>query len=576
MTLFAGIMAFDGSRVVPQALAQELAALISRHPGDEVKLVLGEGFALAQLDLGILPGRGAHADGAGAFSFLAGTPLLAGAPGNSSRDQQLAVLHESWKRGDLAALRSARGSFCAVHVHPVERRLSLVADKLGLRPIYYVEQDGFLFFSTALRVLESLGAIEKRMDLRGVAEIATLGYPLGTRSPYAGMRTIGTAEIVDVAAAELGSRGYWRWDNLGRKEAPQSELTRALYETFTDAVRVRLGAQGAVVAFLSGGLDSRCIVASLRQLGVRVDTVNFAPEGSADLVLGRMCAARLGTRHFEYPAGPHGFWDRMLEAHHSWIDQASPNLPDRPRVLWSGDGGSCALGHIYLTEEMVVLMRSGRTGEAVQKYLARNGAHLSRHLFAPAQRERVRGLPRAGALEEIARLACADEGRKLHVFLMLNGQRRLLAQHYENIDLRRFELEVPFFDSQLLEVVLASPIDAYMGHKLYHRWLKEFQPEASEVAWQAYPGHEPCPVPQPSSLRYQWDAWYTVPEARAAKAARIAAIDDVLNDPHFPSSLLDRRILLLARWLTRLGLGDYSYLFGVAQTFARYAKPKAQ
>jgi hypothetical protein len=244
---------------------------------------------------------------------------------------------------------------------------------------------------------------------------------------------------------------------------------------------------------------------------------------------------------------------------------------EQPRLVWSGDGGSVGLGHVYLTEEIVTLMRQGRIAEAIESYQRHNRVGLPKRVFVRGQRERVRGLPHAGILEELSKLRSFDEGRRFHLFLMANDQRRHLAAFYENLDLGRFEMVTPFFDSEFLKVILSSRIDGFLRHRSYSRWLEEYPPEVRATPWQAYPGHEPCPVPLPEGLRGQWDSWYGRQESQGLLRQNLAIGKKVLSDPRFPEWLLDRKILRLAVWLTSLGLSDYSYLFKAASIFTRYS-----
>jgi hypothetical protein len=474
--------------------------------------------------------------------------------------------------GDLSVLQGACGSFCAAHFDPASRRLSLVSDKIGLRPIYYAAQGGYLFFSTALRILESLSAVKKRIDLRGVTEIAALGYPLGIRSPYETVSTLGAGEIVQVLRSGTERFDYWRWDGLPEMSLPPDELASSLFQVFRGAVQRRLGSQRAVAAFLSGGLDSRCIVSCLHLLGAEVHTLNYAPAGSQDLVLGKLTADKLGTRHFEFPTGPLDPLERVTAAYRSWLSEtAMKSEVEHPRVVWSGDGGSVGVGHVYLTEEIVTLMRQGRIADAVEAYQVHNRVGLPNRLFVRGQRKRVREFPHAGILEELGKLRSFDEGRRFHLFLMVNDQRRHLAPIYENLDLGRFELVSPFFDSKFLQVILSHRVDGFLRHRFYTSWLEEYPPETRATPWQAYPGHEPCPIPVPEGLRGQWDSWHGQEENRALLRQNLAIGEKVLSDSRFPEWLLDRNILRLAVWFTRLGLSDYSYLFKAAQLFTRYS-----
>lgn len=571
MSMFAGVVVLDGQRPLPPELCSALVGALSRQPGDQPLVRSGSGYLFAQI---MLPGDihdCFYGDASGSFTLLAGSPLLADSATAQGEAQRL---HVALQRADHATLRQARGSYCALQWDALSKRASLLADKLGLRPLYFGVERGMFFFSTALRVLEALGALTQRMDIQGVTEMACFGYPLGPRSPYEAVRTIEAGEIVQGMPDGLRSQRYWQWDDLPPSRLQREELPHAVFDAFMAAIERRMKGQQSVVAGLSGGLDSRCLVAGLQSRGVRVHTLNFAPAGSEDLALGQLAANSLGTQHFEFPVGPLDFWDRMQAAHQAWI-QSTPqeNLPPSPFRLWSGDGGSCALGHIYLNEQIISLMRAGDTEGAIGAYLRLNRIDLPRKLLARDARERLIDYLRSGVRSELKRLEGADPTRRMHLYLMLNGQRRLLANHYENIDLRRFELVTPFFDFDLLQLVLSNPIEGFLKHRFYNRWLNEFPRQVREVAWQVYPGHAECPVPKPPGLRTQWENWYDEQDSKEIKRRELALADQVLRDLCLPNHLLNRRVLWLARQLTGLGLGDYGHVFRFAATFARYSRP---
>ena len=86
-------------------------------------------------------------------------------------------------------------------------------------------------------------------------------------------------------------------------------------------------------------MDSRLIVSSLRQLDVKVSSINFAPPGSQDLLYGRIAANAAGTQHVEFDDG--GFSFHIVET----IDACTTIIRCAlrfacPTLVWSGDGGS--------------------------------------------------------------------------------------------------------------------------------------------------------------------------------------------------------------------------------------------
>jgi hypothetical protein len=281
-------------------------------------------------------------------------------------------------------------------------------------------------------------------------------------------------------------------------------------------------------------------------------------------------AMRLGTLHHELEETDEmvDFQSRMREAYRTWVGSPghSQDLPERPRLVWSGDGGSVAVGHVYLTKPVVDLMRTGRTNEAIRLFLRENGIATLSKLMRPDFLRRIATAPEMGIREELEDIHCSDRGRAFHLFLMLNDQRRHLARYYENIDLIRFEQHLPFFDRSFLEYILSLPVDDFLGHRFYNEWLKYFLPAVTQVPWQSYPGHEPCPLPPPPQLRYQWSGAAST-GVRKERRRLLAASRRVLRADDFPKHILRRGYLRLAAAAYRAHIGDYGYAIAAATTY---------
>lgn len=574
MTLFAGALSLDPARRLPERYAQVLATQLSRHAGDRPVLQVGAGHALAQLDLGLLGGDGLRADAEGRVTLLAGEPLLARPVPVATRSADLLALHDGLAQGDDGALRASCGSFALAQVDTQRRRLQLVADKLALRPLHYAVDDQIALFASSLRMLLALAPhLAARPDLVVQAQIAGLGHPLGPGTPYAGARSVEGGQCVTLDLGGVRVRQYHDWDTIGPAVAAADGDTAGVHRAACAAVRRRLGDERRVVAHLSGGLDSRCVVALLRAAGAEVHTINYAPSGSADVVLGRDAAARLGTQHFEAAGGPSDFWARMISSHADWRRSLGPlPVPARPGRIWTGFAGESVMAPTGLSAEMLQALREGRPDAAIGAHFARLGAGLSARLFRRRLRASIVAGLHSSTRDELARRGGADPAQRLRLHVLLNEVRGNLAAHHEDLDLRRIELTLPFCDAELVAATLAQPIDALLGHRFYYRWLQDLPAAVSATAWQAYPWSEPCPIPLPPDLRTQWDGgWLGRDGARAEREQALAQITADLADPAFPDQVLDRHMLALARQLTRAGTSRYLHLFRAARVFVRYA-----
>nr|WP_240964871.1 asparagine synthase-related protein [Acidovorax sp. SRB_24] len=576
MSIFAGVLARQSDGSIPAQLMEELRASVSRHPDDLGRLreFKDDKVFMVKVDIGALNAAGEYGSPEMA-AFVAGDPLLQSHAGAlpALRSEGLAAVAHDLVLNRHHSLRSCRGTFCAVAYEKSTHKLHLVTDKLGVRPIYCWVLPDFILFATALRILEAVSFFRRSLHLQGAAEIACYGAALADRTPYQGIFCLLAGEVVSAdGAGALQRVQYWRWDELPVAQPSEAPVAQRIYRHFQEAVQIRLGDQKAVAAHLSGGLDSRAVVAALQAGGAEVCTVNFSLPDSQDQVLGQLAAERLGTHHTSRPVQALLDGDRHSNATvRDWLNSAAylAHQPERPRVIWSGDGGGECLGHVHLNADIVAATRADDLDGAVDKFMAYNRWSLSAKLLKPRIAKTLADLSRSGMLSELRSVHPADKGRVFHLFLVLNQQHRHLASHFENLDMTRTELEVPFFDSEFLSAIVREKIDPFLRHSFYLDWLRCFPPGVLEIAWQAYPDHVPCPLPLPPGLGYQWDE-ATAKAKRKTSGALLAEARQLAGEAGFADEFLRYGYMHMCMALLRLGRNEYDYLLHAPAVLHRY------
>ncbi len=576
MSIFAGAFARRAGGTIPNEAVEALRASVSRHPDDpgaRTEFRDGRCFVV-KVDVGALGQAGTHLDHRTA-AFVAGDPIYQPDAAFSyvPRVASLQALAGDLAAGTCDALRACRGTYCAAVYDREASALHLVVDKVGVRPLYCWVSDEYLVFATALRILEAVAFCPTSVDLQGAAEIACFGYALSDRSPYEEIFALLAGESVRVDVAGLSRHHYWRWDELPAPAPGGDRAPQGLYKIFRQAVGARLRGRRVAAAFLSGGLDSRAIVAALKAADVEVFTANFAPPGSQDEAFGQLAADRLGSRHAHLPK-------QLLYEGDAYSKQSvaqwlsSPDYlarsPEQPRVVWSGDGGSVGLGHVYLNSDIVAATRSGDPSRAARDFLAYNRWGLESRLLNRELRTALVDVIQSGIVAELASVHPPDPGRSMYLFLMLNDQRRHMFNHFENIDLGRIEFELPFFDGEFITAVMREPIDSFLRHCFYLEWLECFPGGVLDTPWQAYPGHVQCTLPMPEGLSHQWDSGSRrTPDAQTRRAA-VDQARVMLRDRAFADAYLDawrvRAFAMAMRW----GRADRSYLVHAPSVLYRF------
>jgi asparagine synthase (glutamine-hydrolysing) len=143
------------------------------------------------------------------------------------------------------------------------RRLLLVRDPLGQRPLYYHRTSGFLAAASMPQALHALPEIARGADPEWLTEF--LGYVphRGSRSQYESIRRVEAGQVVVAEHGRLAHRRFWNPQPEAIRTGDFGALREALRAELDRAVRVRLRRRaGAVGAHLSGGWDSGAVAAT--------------------------------------------------------------------------------------------------------------------------------------------------------------------------------------------------------------------------------------------------------------------------------------------------------------------------
>ncbi len=190
-----------------------------------------------------------------------------------------------------------------------ERRLSLVRDRLGIKPLYYGRVGGKrLAFGSELSTLLSHPGAPRALDPDGIREYLRRSCVPAPRSILAGIFKLEPGTLATFAASDVAPsiERYWSAEDVASRglddpfRGDENEAVDALEAALDDAVRLRMMADVPLGAFLSGGIDSSTIVALMQRASSRpVSTFSIANEDAAydEAPHAALVARHLGTHH---------------------------------------------------------------------------------------------------------------------------------------------------------------------------------------------------------------------------------------------------------------------------------------
>ncbi|HJR14623.1 MAG TPA: XrtA/PEP-CTERM system amidotransferase [Rhodanobacteraceae bacterium] len=362
----AGIVLARDARVDERVLLGMRDAQRHRGP-DEAGLYLGEGVALGHRRLSIIDlshGQQPMVDEAAGLALvyngeLYNFPALKtelealGVVFHSRSDTE--VLLRAWQRWGEACLTRLVGMFAFAIWDMRARRVHLARDPIGIKPLYY----GFtgardLVFASELKGLLAHPGVERRIDPQALEDYLALGYVPDPKCIYRGIFKLPPGHWLSWRAGEPAPvpRQYWDVPFQQAAGVTLDEAAAQLRGLLDESVAGQMIADVPLGAFLSGGVDSSAVVASMSRASrqpVRTCSIGFDHGAFDETEYARRVAEHLHTRHFEKRVSPDDY--SLLDTLATIYDEPfsdSSALPTyrvcelartQVTVALSGDGG---------------------------------------------------------------------------------------------------------------------------------------------------------------------------------------------------------------------------------------------
>jgi asparagine synthase (glutamine-hydrolysing) len=207
-----------------------------------------------------------------------------------------------------------RGMFAFALWDKAERKLLLVRDRFGKKPLYYTRADDLLLFASEIKAILTWPQVDRRPDSVAIDQYLSLQYVPSPRTAFAAISKLPPAHYLVVEQTKQGWRfsepvAYWRLPEPMAAKSTESAagLAQELVERLTEAVKLRLISDVPLGAFLSGGVDSSAVVALMAKIGsgaVKTFSIGFPNEEYDETRYARMVAERYGTDHEEMIVEP--------------------------------------------------------------------------------------------------------------------------------------------------------------------------------------------------------------------------------------------------------------------------------
>ncbi|MBL8326182.1 MAG: asparagine synthase (glutamine-hydrolyzing) [Rubrivivax sp.] len=318
-----GLIHLDGAPVEPRWLTAMGDATAHRGPDDEGQHIDGAcGIAMRRLSIIDLAGGHqpiSNADGTLTivcngeiynYRELRAQLQSLGHRFKTHSDSET-LLHGYAQWGD-AVVEHLNGMFDFALWDARRQRLLIGRDRLGVKPLYVLQDSRRVAFATEAKALLGLPGVRAELNRDALADYLHLGYVPAPLSIFKGIRKLPPATLLAVERGQVREWRWWRLPHAVDRGATESEWVDRIRAGIDRAVHMQMVSDVPIGAFLSGGVDSSAVVAAMaaHSGGQPIRTYAIGFEGGAaeqlynELPYARRVAQLFGTEHHEIVVKP--------------------------------------------------------------------------------------------------------------------------------------------------------------------------------------------------------------------------------------------------------------------------------
>jgi asparagine synthase (glutamine-hydrolysing) len=187
------------------------------------------------------------------------------------------------------------------------QQLFLARDRVGKKPLYYYHDGQTFAFASELKALRVGDFCPDELDLEALDCYFSFGYIPAPKSIYKAIKKLPASRYLRVSEQARTETKYWNLSFADPIPRTLDEATEEFAALLDEAVRCRLMSEVPLGVFLSGGLDSTLVAASMSKImdsSVISNSIGFDDKNFNELPLARVVASHLHTNHHEFVVQP--------------------------------------------------------------------------------------------------------------------------------------------------------------------------------------------------------------------------------------------------------------------------------
>jgi len=393
-------------------------------------------------------------------------------------------------------IKQLNGSFVFILHDFTKGRTILVNDRYGHNVHYYAVQNDKFFFAPEIKAILQDTSFKKELNNEAVAEFFTFGEFWDTKTFFKGINILRPATILTYEKQKVSSEKYWEFTYIADYQKTQKEFVDKLVTAYKNAVQIRMQDTLRHSVTLSGGLDSRTVVAGIPlEKRKNVITCTFGSKKSDEVKIAKKVSSKAGIgKHIVLEISPQLLIDNA--ENEVWLTEGRSyigvsfgypllsKIKDKTDVIFDGYALDLTLGGGYLKKEILSCKDDEQLRDILHRIFFKKRIFQDTELpliFTKEYYDIIKELPGKLFDSEFNKVT-ADTPPNKSDQIFINT--RVSYMQIGDVPVRDLvELSHPTADNDFVDIIRAIPPEWRFGHFIYRKFFMKLSPELVKIPY---------------------------------------------------------------------------------------------
>ena len=309
----AGIYLQDKSKIVDNTILKDMCSVLGHRGPDDAGYFLDQNIGLAMRRLSIIDLPTGHQPihnedktlqvifNGEIYNYLELRAELIKKGHVFYTNSDTEVIAHLYEEKQEDCLQDLSGMFAFAVLDLSNRKLLIARDRLGIKPLYYYYKSGIFAFASEVKAILRLPCFQKELDFASLYNFLSLNYVPGPLTMFKDIKQLLPGYYSITQDDTFKIKQYWDLDSENYSGLNEEAVMERLGHLLRNSVNMMLKSDVPLGAFLSGGLDSSCLVSIIqefRQTTLKTFSVGFNEKSYDESYFSRLISKRFHTQHY--------------------------------------------------------------------------------------------------------------------------------------------------------------------------------------------------------------------------------------------------------------------------------------